>query len=122
MTLRSDIYALGIVLCELLTGERPPLKPVEPGGMELEPAVERVIRQCLNPDPQMRPGSALSVSAALPGGDPLAAVLARGETPEPELVANAGPLEGLRPSVAVACLGWCSLAWDCYVFYGSDMI
>jgi serine/threonine-protein kinase len=104
VTARSDIYSLGIVLCELLTGKRPPLKPVEPGSPEIDPAVERVIRRCLDPDPQMRPGSALSVSAALPGGDLLTAALARGETPAPELVANAGPVEGLRTPVALACL------------------
>ena len=34
----------------------------------------------------VRPGSL----AALPGGDPLAAALAAGETPSPELVAQAG--------------------------------
>ena len=104
VTPRSDIYALGIVLCELLTGKRPPLKPDEPGGTELDPAVERVIRRCLDPDPQMRPGSALSVTASLPGGDPLIAALARGETPTPEVVASAGPAEGLRPAVAIVCL------------------
>jgi hypothetical protein len=43
--------------------------------------------RCLPADPAARPGSALSVSAALPGGDPLAAALAAGETPSPEMVA-----------------------------------
>ncbi len=44
------------------------------------------------------------MAAALPGGDPLAAALAAGDTPSPEMVA-AAPKEGsLRPAVAVLCL------------------
>jgi hypothetical protein len=59
----------------------------------MDPVVERVILRCLDPDPTRRPSSALAVSAALPGGDPLAAALAAGETPSPEMVAALqGPL------------------------------
>src|SRR5439155_15031796 len=66
--------------------------------------VERVILRCLQEDPGMRPATTLAVAAALPGGDPLASALAAGETPSAELVANAGAIEGLRVSVAVACI------------------
>ena len=53
---------------------------------DIDPAVEKVIRRCLDPDPAKRPATALAVAAALPGGDPLAAALAAGETPSPEMV------------------------------------
>jgi serine/threonine-protein kinase len=43
------------------------------------------------------------VAAALPGADPLAAALAAGETPSPEMVAAAGEKEGLRPAIAWLC-------------------
>src|SRR5262249_2756158 len=56
-------------------------------------------------DPAQRPSSALQVAAALPGGDPLAAALAAGETPSPEMVAAAGGKEGMRPRVGVVLLG-----------------
>jgi serine/threonine-protein kinase len=72
----------------------------------------------------MRPASALQVSAALPGGDPLAAALARGETPAPEIVADAGPIEGLRPYVAVSCLAMVILGLGlmCVVRQRHDLI
>jgi serine/threonine-protein kinase len=44
------------------------------------------------------------VAAALPGGDPLAAALAAGETPSPELVAQAGAVGGLKSWVASLCV------------------
>ena len=66
----------------------------------LNPVVERVILRCLEAEPSSRPRSAPQVTAALPGGDPLAAALAAGETPSPEMVAAAGGEGALRPQVA----------------------
>jgi predicted Ser/Thr protein kinase len=113
VTAKSDIYALGILLHELFTGKRPSR---ESKNTELDPAVERVILRCLEEDPRMRPASALSVAAALPGGDPLGAALAAGETPSPEVVANAGAIEGLRVPVAVACLAAIILGISAFCF------
>jgi len=119
-TVRSDVYALGLVLYELFTGRRAfggksavelarqhqEEDPARPSTLidDLDPAVERCILRCLEKDPRMRPASALAVAAALPGGDPLAAALAAGETPSPELVAAAGQAEGLSKRVAWVCL------------------
>ena len=74
---------------------------VTPG---FDPVVERVILRCLEKDPKARPRSVAAVAAALPGGDPLAAALAAGETPSPEMVAAAGSDEGMKPAAAWACL------------------
>ena len=40
---------------------------------------------------------------ALPGGDPIAAALAAGETPSPEMVAASQEKEGFSPRVAIVC-------------------
>lgn len=47
------------------------------------------------------------MAAVLPGGDPLAAALAAGETPSPQMVAAAGQIEGLKPKLALLCLAAC---------------
>lgn len=119
VTVRTDVYALGLVLYELFTGQpvfaaRTPAEILELQQMGsstvtspstvidgFDPAVERVILKCMESDPDQRPPSALTVSAALPGGDPLAAALAAGETPSPELVAQAGGSVGIDTRVAV---------------------
>src|SRR5262245_51947946 len=120
VTQRSDIYALGLVLYELFTGKRvfeaksiqgliaqhEKSTPPTPSShvKDIDPLAERVILRCLEKDPKARPTSAVQVALALPGGDPLQAALALGETPSPEMVAAAGTNTGLRPAVAVACL------------------
>ena len=120
VSVRSDIYSLGLILYEILTGKRafeastlPELmKQRESGAItnpstlvrDLDPLIERVILRCLELEPEKRPSTALQVAAALPGGDPLAAALAAGETPSPQMVAAAGETTGLAPRIALACL------------------
>jgi serine/threonine-protein kinase len=120
VTLKSDLYALGLVLYELFTGKRAyradsvaelarmreQTQPPSPSSIvdNLDPVVERVILRCMERNPDKRPASALAVAAALPGGDPLAAALAAGETPSPEMVAEAGDRGGLKPWLAVMLL------------------
>jgi serine/threonine-protein kinase len=115
---RSDIYTLGLILHELFTGkcvfetnDVEALKRKHSSGSvstpssitdEIDPSVERVIMRCLEQQPENRPQSVYQVLAALPGGDPLTAALAAGETPSPELVANARDAGGLRPAVAIS--------------------
>jgi eukaryotic-like serine/threonine-protein kinase len=120
-SVRSDVYSLGLVLYELYTGrkafdgatlgelrrkhaEETPaaLSKIAPG---VDPVVERVILRCLEKEPSARPSSVAQVAAALPGGDPLEAALAAGETPSPEMVAAAGEEGALSPARAWAELG-----------------
>ncbi|MBZ5580206.1 MAG: serine/threonine protein kinase [Acidobacteriia bacterium] len=103
VTTRSDIYSLGLVLHEMFTGTAPKDTQSAPSELvkDLDPVVDRLILRCLDDDPKQRPSSALGVAMALPGGDPIAAALAAGETPSPEMVAASGKKEGFSSRTAV---------------------
>ncbi|HVE71452.1 MAG TPA: serine/threonine-protein kinase [Thermoanaerobaculia bacterium] len=111
-TVQSDIYALGLVMYELFTGKRAHAARTMPERIrnlssdittpsdvirDIDPVVERIIVRCLANDPEQRPASAREVILALPGGDPLQAAIAAGETPSPRVVAAAGSAGSLTP-------------------------
>ena len=120
VTTRTDLYTLGLVLYEMFTGRpaftvagagrgraqsgAPPASP-STHIPDLDPGIERVILRCLERDPARRPASAIAVSAALPGGNLLAAAIAAGHTPSPDMVAAAGEPGTLSPAMGALCFG-----------------
>src|SRR5262249_21208404 len=119
-SIKSDLYALGLILFEIFTGRRAfdaktlgELKQLHDTGTlttpsaivrDIDPAVERVILRCLARDRNQRPASALTVAVSLPGGDPLGAALAAGETPSPAMLVAAGESDALPALRGVALI------------------
>ena len=129
---QTDVYALGLVLYEMFTGkaafsavdaeryarasDSSPATTPSTLIPDIDPGVERVIVRCLERNPARRPSSAIAVAAALPGGDPLAAALAAGETPSPEMVAAAGDEGSLSPTVSLACVAAVAIGLVAFVW------
>lgn len=86
---------------------------------DVDPAIERVIQRCVDPNPARRFASALDVARALPGGDPLAEALAAGETPSPAMVAASDDTGVLSVRAAVACLAVIATGLAVLVFWSS---
>jgi serine/threonine protein kinase/tetratricopeptide (TPR) repeat protein len=93
---QSDIYALGLVLYEIYSGKKAfgasspaPLSTVRPA---MDPVAERLIMQCLQRDPRLRPPSVAHLSA----------VIGLGQTPSAELVAVPSDFRNPTPQVVVS--------------------
>lgn len=120
VTVQSDVYGLGLLMYELFTGKKaweaesiPELMhlhrstiPRDPRELVsgLDERIVRAIMSCLARDPKDRPKSARAVAVMLPGGDPLAAAIAAGETPSPEVVAQSGGRGVMKPAHAILCV------------------
>jgi serine/threonine-protein kinase len=126
VTTQSDLFAVGLILYEMFTGQRPfpkwgkrdlipvselpPLRPPTEIVPDLHPRIERIIVRCLDPNPADRPRTAYEILGELPGRDALQLMLDAGQTPSPSLVADA-PAEGLlRPGLALGIAAFVVIA------------
>lgn len=137
VTNKSDIYSLGLLLYEIFTGKQAfqaesldelikkhqTTQPANPSVFvgNIDPIVEKTINRCLEKSPDDRPKSALQVALALPGGNPLEAAIAAGETPSPAMVAAAPKKGALSPFAATACLASVVVLFAFLVLFSSKV-
>ncbi len=107
----SDIYALGMVVFEMLTGRRADPLAGCPGGLsplnprcwqpDLPPGVGVVLQQALDPEPEARPARASALAAALAHAFKMAAPL----PPTPSQQDSPAAPEGVPPDTSEAPAG-----------------
>lgn len=109
-TIQSEIYSLGLVLYELFAGRILTEKEIGhvadlPAWLEfpdtIDPALRGLLSKCLERNPDQRPSSMYEVLAMLPGEDPLAAMMAEGETPPPEMIAAIRSQAVVHPKIYI---------------------
>ena len=85
-SVQSDLFSLGLITYEMLAGG-PPQQSAEPPALpesiaeQVDVRIRTILRSCLEPNPVLRPSSALRVAAALTGETPLTIAVSHGLSP-----------------------------------------